>query len=153
MDILFYHLEQRPLEHVLPVLLEKSLEKGWRAVVESASAERLAAIDAHLWTYSDESFLPHAMEADGDKGEGDEDQPILLTATPENRNKAQVRFFIDRAVPREGEEYERLVYLFSGNDPDAIAEARVAWKALKDSYELTYWQQNDAGRWEKKATS
>lgn len=149
MDILFYHLEQRPLEQVLPVLLEKSLEKGWRAVVEAASAERLAVIDAHLWTYSDESFLPHGVEA----GEGDEDLPILLTASTENRNKAQVRFFIDRAVPRSGEAYERLVYLFSGNDPDAIEEARAAWKTLKDDHELTYWQQDENGRWAKKATS
>lgn len=149
MDILFYHLEQRPLEQVLPVLLEKSLEKGWRAVIEAASAERLAVIDAHLWTYTDESFLPHGM----DEGEGSADQPILLTATTENRNKAQVRFFIDRAVPREGEDYERLVYLFSGNDPDAIAEARTAWKSLKDKHELTYWQQDEGGRWAKKATS
>lgn len=152
MDILFYHLEQRPLEQVLPVLLEKSLEKGWRAIIEAASSERLAAIDAHLWTYRDESFLPHAIEG-GQGGEDDRDQPILLTTKTDNGNKAQVRFFIDRAVPRKGEDYERLVYLFSGNDPDAIAEARTAWRDLKDDHELTYWQQDENGRWAKKATS
>ena len=34
-EILFYHLEAQPLEKVLPVLLEKSLERGWSAIVEA----------------------------------------------------------------------------------------------------------------------
>lgn len=149
MDILFYHLEQRPLEQVLPILLEKSLEKGWRAIIEAASEERLAAIDAHLWTFSDDSFLPHGI----DGTDSDASQPILLTTKPANGNNAQVRFFIDRAVPRTDQPYERLVYLFSGNDPEAITEARTAWKELKDTNQLTYWQQDENGRWAKKATS
>jgi DNA polymerase-3 subunit chi len=62
-----------------------------------------------------------------------------------------VRFFVDRAVPETGEGYERLVYLFSGHDPDAVTEARVAWKALGPGNALTYWQQDENGRWQKKA--
>ena len=42
--------------------------------------------------------------------------------------------------------------MFDGHDPDAVTEARAAWKALRDGNELTYWQQ-DGGRWEKKAVS
>ena len=59
-EILFYHLQGMSLESVLPPLLEKSLERGWRVVVQSTSPERTEALDAHLWTYSDDSFLPHA---------------------------------------------------------------------------------------------
>ncbi|KFL26848.1 DNA polymerase III subunit chi, partial [Devosia sp. 17-2-E-8] len=29
-DVLFYHLENQPLEKVLPLLLEKTVERGWR---------------------------------------------------------------------------------------------------------------------------
>ena len=65
-DIWFYHLMRQPLERVLPPLLEKSLERGWRAVVQTASEERLRALDDHLWTYSDESFLAHGTAGDGD---------------------------------------------------------------------------------------
>jgi DNA polymerase-3 subunit chi len=61
-----------------------------------------------------------------------------------------VRFFVDRAVPQSSEGYERIVYLFSGHDPDAVAEARLAWVALKPSGGLTYWQQGADGRWVKK---
>ncbi len=146
-EILFYHLETQPLERVLPQLLEKTLERGWRAVVETSSSERAAALDAMLWTYRDDSFLPHAMAGD----ETDHDQPVLIATGDGNANAANVRFYVDRSVPQSGDGYERLVYMFSGHDPDAVSEARVAWQALKPGNALTYWQQDDAGRWVKKA--
>lgn len=146
-EVLFYHLEQQPLERVMPLLLEKTIERGWRAVIETASAERAQAIDALLWTFRDDSFLPHGIAG----AETDPEQPILIETGPGNGNGAAVRFFVDRAVPQSAEGYERIVYLFSGHDPDAVAEARVAWKALGEGNTVTYWQQDASGRWQKKA--
>lgn len=146
-DILFYHLENQPLEKVLPVLLEKTLERGWRAVVEVGSAQRAEAIDSVLWTYREDSFLPHAVAGVLE----DADQPVLITAGPENPNGANVRFFVDRAVPQSADGYERIVFMFSGHDPDAVTEARAAWRALGPTGTLTYWQQDEGGRWVKKA--
>ncbi len=146
-EILFYHLETQPLERVLPQLLEKTIERGWRAVVETSASERAAAIDTLLWTYRDDSFLPHAIAGEPT----DADQPVLITADTGNRNAANVRFFVDRAVPQTGEGYDRIVYLFSGHDPDAVSEARVAWTSLKEGNSLTYWQQDANGRWGRKA--
>ena len=146
-EILFYHLENQPLERVLPVLLEKTLERGWKAVVEAGSRERVEALDAALWTYRDDSFLPHGVAGQ----ETDTLQPVLVTAHNENGNGANVRFFVDRAVPREVAGYTRIVYLFSGHDPEAVAEARLAWRALSPGNDVTYWQQDAGGRWEKKA--
>ena len=146
-EVLFYHLESQPLERVLPTLLEKTLERGWRAVVETSSPERTAAIDAMLWTYRDDSFLPHGVAGE----ETDASQPVLITMDGQNANAANVRFFVDRTVPSSGEGYERIVYLFSGHDPDAVTEARIAWRTLLPGNTLTYWQQEDGGRWVKKA--
>ena len=146
-DVLFYHLEARPLEAVIPLLLEKTLERGWRAVVETGSAERAEVLDGHLWTFRDDSFLPHGLAGD----EADAHQPVLITTGTDNPNNAEVRFFVDRAVPQSADGYVRVVYMFSGHDPDAVAEARLAWKALKGSNALTYWQQEADGRWVKKA--
>ena len=145
-EILFYHLETQPLERVLPLLLEKSLERGWRAVVETSSRERADALDATLWTFRDDSFLPHGIAGEAT----DPDQPILIAMGEENPNAANVRFFVDRAVPPSAEGYERIVYMFSGHDPEAVTEARVAWKALGPGNALTYWQQDEAGRWVKR---
>jgi DNA polymerase-3 subunit chi len=145
-EILFYHLETQPLERVLPTLLEKTLERGWRAVVETTSRERAEALDALLWTFREDSFLPHGIAGD----DTDLLQPVLIVTDGANPNGANVRFFVDRAVPQSGTGYDRLVYLFSGHDPDAVSEARIAWKALGQGNALTYWQQEDNGRWVKK---
>ncbi|MGD9739477.1 MAG: DNA polymerase III subunit chi, partial [Bauldia sp.] len=143
-EVLFYHLQNQSLEAVLPGLLEKTIERGWKAVVQAGSADRVAALDAHLWTYRDESFLPHGTEGT--------DQPILLTVEEANGNGADVRFFVDGAPARNVEGYVRAVVLFDGNDAGALAEARAAWAVLKAAgHETTYWQQSAAGRWEKKA--
>lgn len=147
-ELLFYHLETRPLESVLPVLLEKTLERGWRAVVEVGSAERLETLDAALWTYTDDSFLPHGVASGNEQ---DALQPVILTNGFDNPNAANVRFYVDRATPKAGQDYERLVYIFNGHDPDAVTEARAIWRELKEDYALTYWQQDADGRWAKKA--
>ena len=147
-EVWFYHLQRRSLEDVLPTLLQKSLERGWRCVVEAGSEERVEALDAHLWTYDDQSFLPHGTVKDGLVAE----QPVYLTAGPENPNGAVVRFFVDGAVPRGVELYQRSFLLFDGRDDDAVADARRQWAALKGAgHEISYWQQDDRGRWQNKA--
>src|SRR6266480_1310824 len=125
-EILFYHLQRQPLERVLPALLEKSLERGWRVVVQTASEERVDALDAHLWTFRDDSFLPHGTFREPTAAE----QPVLLTVNDHNPNAATVRFLIDRApVPQDAELYDRVVLLFDGEDDEAVAEARTRWQA------------------------
>src|SRR4051794_24774067 len=97
-EIVFYHLRRQSIDQVLPTLLERSLERGWRTVVQGTSEERLDALDAHLWTYRDESFLPHGTWREAEAPE----QPILLTIQDHNPNAAAARFLIDGApVPAD----------------------------------------------------
>ena len=148
-EILFYHLQGMSLESVLPPLLEKSLERGWRVIVQAASEERIEALDAHLWTFRDDAFLPHGMWRDAQARE----QPILLTVNDDNPNQASVRFLIDgAAVPTDAASYERIVLLFDGEDPDAVAAARTRWQDAKGAgFAVTYWQPDEQGRWQRKA--
>jgi DNA polymerase III subunit chi len=150
-EVWFYHLETQPLDAVLPTLLQRSLERGWRAAVQATSTERLAALDTVLWTYDEASFLPHGLKSDGSAAQ----QPVLLTEDDANDNGAAIRFFVDRAaVPPalEGQAYQRAVLLFDGADDEALADARAQWTALKAlGYPVTYWQQSEGGRWEKRA--
>jgi DNA polymerase-3 subunit chi len=147
-EVRFYHLLDQRLERVLPQLLEISLDRGWRVVVQAASDERIEALDAHLWTYRDDSFLPHGTRRDGNVVA----QPIFLTSSEENPNGAGVRFMVDGAETSELSSYDRVVYLFDGRDAAAVAKAREHWKAAKDAgCTVTYWQQSSEGRWEKKA--
>ncbi len=147
-EILFYHLTESKLEDALPPLLEKSVERGWRVAVQTADPVRRDALDTHLWTWRDESFLPHGTDA----AEGAEQQPVLLTVSPENLNAASVRFLVDGAEPPEALDYDRVVFVFDGYDQTQLEAARAQWKKLKgEGHTLTYWQQTAEGRWEKKA--
>ncbi len=147
-EILFYHLQKQTLEQALPALLAKCLERDWAVVIQCGSLERCRALDTHLWTYREDSFLPHGTVADGFS----QLQPIYITDTHENPNNAAVRFVVDRADPPDLDAYQRTVFMFDGHDQDAVADARAHWKRLRTAdASLTYWQQNEAGRWEKKA--
>ena len=148
-EVLFYHLQRQPLESVLPTLLERSLERGWKAVVQLASEERLASLDDQLWTFSDEGFLAHGTDREPHAA----DQPVVLTLSADNPNGASIRFLVEGApLPEDISAYQRMVILFDGTDQHALALARDQWKAVKTAgHEATYWQQDARGRWERKA--
>ena len=147
-EVLFYHLTESKVEDALPPLLDKSVERGWRVAVQLSDASRRDLLDSHLWTYREDSFLPHGT----DVGEAPESQPVLLTLSAENTNAAKVRFFVDGAEVSSLEAYDRIVFMFDGYDQPQLEGARAQWKRLKaEGHTLTYWQQTPEGRWEKKA--
>jgi DNA polymerase-3 subunit chi len=147
-EVLFYHLERQPLEAVLPVLLQKTLERGWKAVVQAGTEERIEALCNALWTWRDDAFIPHGTQKDGSA----ELQPIWLTGRDDTPNDATVRFYVDGAALGEVDGLERAIYMFDGRDNDAVAAARDEWRRIaKTDHAATYWQQSSEGRWQKKA--
>ncbi|MFA1623124.1 DNA polymerase III subunit chi [Rhizobium mongolense] len=147
-EVLFYHLTESKLEDALPPLVDKSVGRGWRVAIQVKETARRDALDAHLWTFREDSFLPHGT----DEAEFAEDQPVLLTASAGNANAATVRFVVDGAEPPSVDTYERIVFMFDGYDQEQLEAARAQWKRLKgEGHSLTYWQQTPEGRWEKKA--
>lgn len=149
-ETLFYHLTTRPLEAALPELLEKTLARGWRAVLRARSPERVARLNGWLWTWREDSFLPHGTAEDGHAAR----QPIYLTARDEAPNDPQVLFLVDGADWTEGEHVRlaRVVVLFDGNDPEAVEIARGQFRRAVDAgARATYWAQTPQGGWAKKA--
>jgi len=148
-EILFYQLKGQSLEQVLPPLIQKSLERGWRVAVQAASDERVEALDAHLWTWRDDVFLPHGTWREAEAAQ----QPVLLTVNETNPNGAAVRFLVEGAgIPGDAAAYQRLVVLFDGEDADALEAARARWsKAKEEGFEVTYWLTDKNGRWQRQA--
>ena len=148
-EIFFYHLTESPLEEALPTLVEKSVGRGWRASIQTSGPEKRDALDMHLWTYRAETFLPHGRDGD----ERPADHPVYLTVTPDNVNGSHIRFLVDGAAPPDDvTAYERIVLMFDGLDEQALEAARGNWKELKAAgHDLSYYQQNAGGGWEKKA--
>ncbi len=148
-ETLFYHLERRQLEDVLPGLVEKSLARGWRAAIKTDTSERSDMLDTYLWTYDDQSFLPHAQLGDGVAA----DQPVLITVEEGNPNSANIFFYVGGAAPSDWSslaDLARVVLLFDGRDAEALAAARGAWKEAKSAgHDVTYWKETPSGKFEK----
>ena len=148
-ETLFYHLEPHSLEDVLPGLVEKSLARGGKTAIKTDSSERSDALDTLLWTYDDQSFLPHAQLGDGDAAT----QPVLITVEEGNPNSAEIFFYVGGALPGDWNSLSglaRVVLLFDGRDGEALAQARAAWKEAKAAgHDVTYWKETPAGKFEK----
>lgn len=145
----FYHLQNQKLEDVLPKLLEKAYSIHKNAVVRVGNAERIEFLNSLLWTYDEQSFLPHGSKKDGTP----ESQPIWLTAENDNPNSAVFLFLTDGADAEIDEisQYERVFNIFDGNSQEAVENARNFWRALKQqSIDIFYWQQNSDGAWQQK---
>ncbi|MFZ1988618.1 MAG: DNA polymerase III subunit chi [Alphaproteobacteria bacterium] len=147
-EVWFYHLESSNLDAVLPGLLEKGLERGWRALVRTTSRERMRALDDILWSYRDDSFLAHGSADDPDT----ELQPVLISANDAEYDRRELLILIDQAEPGAIDAFERVILLFDGADEEALKAARTRWKEFSaQGVAVTYYQQNAQGRWEKKA--
>ena len=145
----FYHLQKAPLEQILPKLCEKAYATGKRIKILLGNAERLGFINSLLWTYSEESFLPHGSKRDGFA----EEQPIFISADETNENNALLLILADGAqiAVEKLDAYERVLNIFDGNDETALNNARAYWKEIKSlGGELHYWQQNANGSFEQK---
>ena len=145
-ELWFYHLERSELERALPPLLEKCLQRGWRALVRAGSPERLDQLDTAIWTFRDDSFVPHAREGDAAR------QPVWLTLEGGNPNGAQALFLVDHAPWEDIAAFERASLMFDGRDQSALETARSRWKQAKDAgVAVSYWRESASGKWEKQA--
>jgi DNA polymerase III subunit chi len=145
-EVGFYHLRTTPLERALPRLLERALAEHKRILVMAGSEERVAALDALLWTYSEAAFLPHGSARDANAAR----QPVFLTAGEDNPNRATMLVLVDGVGCARLADFARVCDMFDGNDEAAVAAARGRWREAKEAgHELVYWQQTETG-WDKR---
>lgn len=142
----FYHLSRTPLESAAAPLMQKCLEAGWRVLAVSPDPERLARLDAALWTFDDASFLPHGQaEAPGlDPAR----QPVLLSAALQNLNGADALVLMDGVEAEAHAPFRRCMVLFEDRDETARGRAREQFKLASEAGLVTrYFQQTPAGSW------
>jgi DNA polymerase-3 subunit chi len=133
----FYHLTRRRLEDALPMLVERSLAQGWR----------VEKLDDHLWTYSEESFVPHARAGQ----DGADAAPVILT--DQALSGYDCILCVDGAELSADEvnAAERACLIFDGHDDQALTQARDLWKSLTGAgCSAQYWSE-ESGKWELKS--
>lgn len=145
-EVWFYHLERASLDQVLPDLLEKTLARGWRALVRCSDPVRVDQLDDWLWSYRDDSFLPHGVAGEAAAAR----QPVLLSLDNENANAADVMFLLDDSEPGDISSFARCILIFDGHDEAAVAAARRRWKGFSDAgLSVAYWRQSESRGWQK----
>ena len=149
MRVDFYHLQKSTLDQVLPVLAEKVFATGKRLLIKTGMADEAEHLNTLLWTYRPDSWLPHGTISDGFEA----DQPVFITDGESNLNAAEMVMLTNGGTMEDIAAFERCLNLFNGNDENAVQNARALWKAVvQNGHEAYYWQQNDAGKWEMKAS-
>ena len=148
MRVDFYHLEKMSLEKVLPVILQKAYSAGTKVLIKTDLAEQADALNALLWTYEPDSFLPHGCEKDGFI----EKQPIFITHKDNfNPNGATLCVLTNDVPVCLDESFERVLYFFNGLNQESLEKAREQWKKVAEAgVEKFYWKQNESGKWENK---
>jgi DNA polymerase-3 subunit chi len=147
-EIRFYHVQNRAVNDVLPPLLNKALEGGHKIVVRTADGHSIKALDDQLWTYRPDSFLPHGTKG----GNHPECQTVYITDENDNPAEADVLVVMPGASAENAGEYALCCEMLNGRDNGQVTAARERWKTYKDAeYTVTYWQQSEAGGWDKKA--
>ncbi len=153
---LFYHLTRSPAEMLVPGLLMRALDAGWRVELRGTSPERMDWLDQHLWQSAEDGFLPHGRAG----GTHDARQPVLLTVAAPDPDpaaapapKCDAIMAIDGASVTAAEvaAHERVWLLFDGNDPAALEMARKHWRDLTSAGASAQYWSEESGRWEKKA--
>lgn len=143
----FYHLQKNTLDEALPKLVSKAYETGQSIKIKVGNELRVDFLNTLLWTFDEESFIPHGTKKDGFA----EMEPIFLSSDDETPNNAKILFLVDGADIdiKTTSNFDRILYVFDGNNEDEVKKARKTWKAFKEAAsECRYWQQNESGKWE-----
>ena len=151
-NALFYHLTRSAAEQLLPGLIGKARQAGWRVELRGTDPARMARLDDLLW--QGDGFLPHGLAG----GPHDGLQPVLLTADEGVGGAggpvgADCLIAVDGAAvdPAECAPAQRVCIVFDGNNPVALDRARGQWRSLTSAgIAAEYWSEA-GGRWERKA--
>lgn len=137
----FYHIEHTSLDAAIAPLVEKCLERKWRVVIVGHE-DTLERLNKALWTFREDSFLPHGRaKTDAAK------HPVLLSTEATAINGAKVALLLDGSDIAM-ETFERAMVVFDGGDETARAKARQQYKAATDSGgKARYFQQERGGAW------
>ncbi len=140
----FYHIEHTSLDAAVAPLIEKCLERKWRVVVVGHD-ETLERLNKQLWTFREDSFLPHGRaRTDAAK------QPVLLSTEAGAPNGAKVALLLDGS-DADAALFERVMVVFDGGDETARGKARQQFKAAAEAGGAArYFQQERGGGWAEK---
>jgi DNA polymerase-3 subunit chi len=145
-QIIFYSTAPLQVEKTLFALLEKSLEKGNKSLLLFKDKEKCLSINEQLWTYKQNSFLPHISE--DDQIYDNIDVPVYLSTKNENPFRAELLFSIDGFLPDNIEHFERVIIIIDVNDELLNEKYKNYYLDINKNFEdIVFYKSDDNGKW------
>ena len=145
-QIIFYNTAPLQVEKTLFSLLEKSLEKGNKSLLLFKDKEKCLSINEQLWTYKQNSFLPHISE--DDQIYDNIDVPVYLSTRNENPFKAELLFSIDGFLPDNIDHFERVIIIIDVNDKLLNEKYKNYYLDINKNFEdIVFYKSDDNGKW------
>lgn len=108
-------------------LADKAYRLGHTVYLFASSEARAAMLDDLLWTFRQDSFVPHERYP----LTGTEGSPVLIGTAPPAEVAAQVLINCTDALPEGFERFERVVELVDQR-PEVLAQSRVRFKQYRE---------------------
>lgn len=114
----FYQLnQQHNQDRVVCQLCQKAYDSNQKTLLLTQSPEQTAHLDLQLWTFSDDSFLPHdAEESDGLMS------PILIHNQPDPQGERQLLINLSGSIPAYFAQFERVIELVTEDNKQSARE-------------------------------
>ena len=102
-------------------IAEKAWLQGHRVHLHVDSPESARRLDDLLWTWRDESFVPHAVRGADEPADADGDPPVTIGWGRVPESAADVLLNLDTRVPDGFERFARIAELVGGAEPARTA--------------------------------
>lgn len=131
MEINFYQCDESLVKSIAPLML-KILEENKKAFIFSSDTARTQEIDAGLWSYGKNKFIPHILISD--KNFVLERQPILISDKEENSNKADYLVLMEEVSEDFISNFSRIFYFYDSLNLDAAKKTAKKYQKLATKF-------------------
>ncbi len=136
--VTFLELKVSGKERAVCDIIEKFYQQKVRTTVYFADKNKAVQLDNLLWTWKQDSFIPHCYAANG---ESNTDEPVVLTSSPLPDVKADVLILFDPLPPEQLAAFSTIIDFAEVYDPEKRSESRQRYKKLRDDkrFELDFY--------------
>jgi DNA polymerase-3 subunit chi len=122
----FYQLNpaQHRYDQVVCQLCQKAYDSKQLTLLLTQNQQQSQHLDHKLWTYSDDSFLPHDSEESADPV-----TPILIHDNPDPTGNRQLLINLSASIPKYFAQFERVIELVT---EDNKVQAREHYSYYKE---------------------
>ncbi len=141
----FYNSSHRDVVRDITWLTENIFKKRNRIVIFCTDQETAEVVDDFIWSYGDDSFIPHSIK----KYRETSLDPILVTTDLDGGYEHNVLVALNGVLIKENDwqRFTKIYYFFDNQDIEEKENARSMWKSFSSlEVNCKYWI-NEKNKW------